>query len=140
LVELKVGLPVVEIFEQRGELAFRKLEHQTFLETLDREEPFILSLGGGTPCYFENAALLQSDNVVSFYLQASVSELARRIVGDITVRPVVQSIAQAELNEFIAKHLFERTHFYSQATYSVATDGLTAIEVAEKINAQLKYA
>ena len=51
----------------------------------------------------------------------------------IRVKPIDYSIADEDLPEFIAKHLFERNPFYSKAHYIVDTDQKTTEEVAEEI-------
>lgn len=47
-IEARTGLSIPELFEQRGEPAFRELEQQTVLEVLDRVAPGTpVALGGG---------------------------------------------------------------------------------------------
>jgi shikimate kinase len=41
------------------------------------------------------------------------------------------------LNEFIGKHLFERSQFYNQADLSIKTDGLAVSEVVQAIMDQI---
>ena len=47
-------MSIPEIFNQKGEIYFRKIETKCLLEVLEKEQEFILSLGGGTPCYGNN--------------------------------------------------------------------------------------
>jgi shikimate kinase len=133
LIEEEAQLTIDEIFKQKGELYFRKVEHNLFKKLLQEEKELILSTGGGTPCYANNHLLLNEKEVVSFYLNASVDLLYERLKDDKKERPLVAQQTEEELKEFIAKHLFDRSYFYNQATYKISVDGKNAIEVASEI-------
>src|SRR5690606_30914132 len=66
-IENRAGLSINEIFEKHGEIYFRKLEHQMFIELLGSSEESIIGLGGGTPCYANNHQLLKREHVTSIY-------------------------------------------------------------------------
>jgi len=136
-IEEKNNLTVKEIFEKFGEIYFRKLEHQAFVTLLEQEETIILGLGGGTPCYANNHELLQRPDVISIYLKASVSTLFERLSKNKSKRPLIANLNDAELNEFIAKHLFDRSYYYNQAKHKVAVDGKTINETVDDILALL---
>ena len=53
-IEDKWDLNISNVFETKGELYFRKIERIALKEILDQKAPMIISLGGGTPCYFNN--------------------------------------------------------------------------------------
>ena len=44
-IEEKEGMSIENIFKKKGELYFRKIEHQLFLELLDSKESLIISTG-----------------------------------------------------------------------------------------------
>ncbi|MFT5963852.1 MAG: shikimate kinase, partial [Flavobacterium sp.] len=113
------------IFEQRGEIYFRKLEHQAFVELLNSSEQLIIGLGGGTPCYANNHELLIGENIVSIYLKASIQILFDRLSLNKSKRPLIADKNDEELKEFIAMHLFERSFYYNQAQYIVSVDDKT---------------
>ena len=103
------------IFEKHGELYFRKLERALFLELLhETSNNFIISTGGGTPCYYNNHELLQGEGVVSIYLKASIATLTNRLEKDQAKRPLLANISSKDLSEFIAKHLFDRNYYYNR--------------------------
>jgi shikimate kinase len=124
-IEQKAKLTINAIFEQRGEIYFRKLEHQAFVELLDSSEPLIIGLGGGTPCYANNHELLTGGNVVSIYLKASIETLFNRLSLNKSKRPLIANKSEGELKEFIAMHLFERSFYYNQAQFIVSVDDKT---------------
>ena len=53
-IEEKTGMEVREIFKQHGEPHFRELERETLHEVSVMEGDFLISCGGGTPCFFDN--------------------------------------------------------------------------------------
>lgn len=133
LIEKKSKMSIKTIFSERGELFFRKLEHQLFEEKMKSDETFVLSTGGGTPCYFNNHELLNQADSVSIYLKASIDTLYNRLNTQREKRPLLAQLDDNELKEFIAKHLFERSYFYNQAKYSVVVDGKSIEEIVTEI-------
>lgn len=136
-IEKKEDLAINAIFEQRGEIYFRKLEHQAFVELLNSSEPMIIGLGGGTPCYANNHELLIGENVVSIYLKASIQTLFDRLSSNKSKRPLIADKSDEELKEFIAMHLFERSFYYNQAQFTVSVDDKTIDQTVLDIVATL---
>jgi len=133
LIENEQNLSINSIFKTKGELYFRKLEHEVFKRLVESDDEFVLSLGGGTPCYANNHLFLQNGNVVSIYLKTSVEELYRRLSKNKSNRPLISEMGEEELKEFIAKHLFDRSFYYHQSKHSISTDGKSIEEVVEEI-------
>lgn len=125
-------LTIPEIFAKKGEIYFRKLEREALEEILATEENLVLSLGGGTPAYYNNMEIINS-NSKSVFLRASVGTLAERLSKQKEKRPLVANIPDEDLPEFIAKHLFERNTFYSKAQFHVATDTREPEEIVTEI-------
>lgn len=122
-IESREGASISDIFKEKGEIYFRKIEHLYLKEFLSEKDSYVLSLGGGTPCYAGNMdVILSNTNVTSCYLQASIPTLKERISKNKTKRPLVASLSEEKLTEFIAKHLFERRSYYEQAQHSVIVD------------------
>jgi shikimate kinase len=124
-IEKKANLTINAIFEQRGEIYFRKLEHESFVELLNSDQEIIIGLGGGTPCYANNHELLKGTGVKSIYLKASIQTLFDRLSLNKSKRPLIADKSEEELKEFIAMHLFERSFYYNQAQFAVAVDDKT---------------
>jgi shikimate kinase len=93
------------------------VERETLLKVLDGDN-FVLSCGGGTPCYYSNMQDINASSN-SFYLQLSPKELASRLMNEKEKRPLITNVTDEDLLEFVAKHLFERKHFYEAATFTV---------------------
>ncbi len=136
-IEERINLSINEIFEQRGEIYFRKLEREVFIELLNLPQNLIIGLGGGTPCYANNHELLKGENILSIYLKGSVDTLFERLVANKSKRPLIADKNEDEMKEFIAKHLFDRSYYYNQAQYKVSIDGKTKDETIQDILAIL---
>lgn len=132
-IEERTNLSITAIFETHGEIYFRKLEREIFIELLNKPEELIIGLGGGTPCYANNHELLKGENIISIYLKASVETLYERLVANKSKRPIIANKNEEEMKEFIAKHLFDRSFYYNQATYKVSIDGKSKDETTQDI-------
>ncbi len=127
---------IPEIFEKKGEIYFRKLEREILEEILASEENVVLSLGGGTPVYYNNMEII-NHNSKSVFLRASVGTLTGRLSKQKEKRPLIANIDDENLAEFIAKHLFERNPFYSKAQYQVNTDQRSPEDIVNEIAEKL---
>lgn len=133
VIENKANLSITGIFEQFGEVYFRKLEHQIFVELLEDPKQMIIGLGGGTPCYANNHELLSGEGVISIYLKASIDTLFNRLSPNKSKRPLIAEMNDEELKEFIAKHLFDRSYYYNHAKYKSVVDGKNIDETVRDI-------
>lgn len=133
---LKHQKKISEIFAERGEIFFRKEEKSILEEILKLEDNIVLSLGGGTPVYYNNMEIINQKSK-SIFLQASVGTLTERLLRQKAKRPLIARLSDEELPEFIAKHLFERNAFYSQANYTINTNNKSPEEIVDEIIATL---
>ena len=133
IIEKNENDSVKKIFSEKGEIYFRKLEHQILKKLINNQESFILSLGGGTPCYSNNHEFLKSSNVISIYLKASVETLYDRLLYSNSERPLIANKNPEEMKEFIAKNLFDRSYYYNQAQFKISVDGKSSEEIISEI-------
>ena len=134
-IEQNENVSIKKLFENNKEIQFRKLEHQHLKELLANNDSFVLSLGGGTPCYANNHLLLQGENIMSVYLKASIETLTNRLKVEKDSRPLLANQPDDELSEFIAKHLFERSYFYTHAKHTITVDGKSVETIVAEIAA-----
>lgn len=120
-IEMKENKSISSIFKEQGELYFRKIERKYLVEILERQDSIVISLGGGTPCYYSNMDLIAgAKSTQTFYLRASIPTLVKRLKNEKQQRPLIAHIETEELLiEFIGKHLFERSYFYNQAQFTI---------------------
>ena len=133
----KEKLSIPEIFSEKGEITFRLLENKYLKEILSTKDNFILSVGGGTPCYANNMDLIVN-NSISIFLKASIETIYTRIIGEKSKRPLVANISNDKLKEFIAKHLFERSAFYNQSKFSVDVNNKSVNDIVNEIVAYIE--
>ena len=135
-IENKYELTVSQIFEKFGELGFRKREKDTLAEVLQKTN-VVLSLGGGTPVYYDNIDVINA-NSVSIFLRVQLPQLVKRLENKKHTRPLIAHLKDDELTEFIAKHLFERNHFYQKAKHTISIANQSSSEVLNQIMEVIK--
>lgn len=138
VIEQKENLTINELFQNKGEIQFRKTERRV-LETVCRtHDCIVLALGGGTPCYGDTMKFLtEHPNVITIYLKSSIETLHNRLVDQRNLRPLLAQISEENLSEFIAKHVFERSKFYNQSQLIVTVDNKSVTEIASEISEEL---
>ncbi len=124
---------ILEIFKVKGEIYFRRIESLYLSEILNSKDSFILSVGGGTPCYSNNMELILNSEASSIYIKASIKTLAARLASEKNKRPLVAELENDKLIEFVAKHLFERRFFYEQASITLNTEDKSIEEITTEI-------
>lgn len=130
----KEKMSITTIFKEKGEVYFRLIENKYLREILSKKEDFILSLGGGTPCYANNMELVNAnENTTSIYLQGSIPTMVERLIKKKAKRPLIASLGDDKIPEFVAKHLFERRFFYEQAKMTIKIDEKKKSEVAAEL-------
>ena len=127
------NMSISAIFSEKGEIYFRTIENKYLKQLLEKKDSFILSLGGGTPCYANNMELIKKANVISIYLQASIKKLTDRLIKKKQKRPLVASLNDNQIFEFVGKHLFERSYYYEQAKHIIKTDSKKRAEIVIEI-------
>ncbi len=127
------GMSVPEIFSNKGELYFRKKELEYLKEVLAMDGDVVLATGGGTPCYGNNVVAMLSATKNVFYLKHGLPQLVERLKTEKEQRPLIKNVPDAELMEFIGKHLFERSFFYNQAPHKIACKAKTPEHLAQEI-------
>jgi len=134
-IENKERMSISELFAEKGEIYFRKIETTYLTELIANQEHSIISLGGGTPCYGNNLdVLLNAKHATTIYLKASLNELVKRLVKDKDKRPLIEHLkTENELLEFIGKHLFERSYYYNQAAEIINVDDKNTDNIVEEI-------
>jgi shikimate kinase len=128
---------IKNIFETKGEVYFRKIESLIFRNFIKNTNDFILSLGGGTPCYANNHEILQQQEIHSFYLKGSIDTLVDRLFYEKENRPLIAKLSESELEEYIRKHLFDRSYYYLQSKEVVVIDNKSIETISDEIEQKL---
>ena len=116
-IESRMRKTVSQIFAERGEEGFRKIEHSMLHEVAEFEN-VIISCGGGTPCFFDNMDYLNEQGQV-VYLKATPEVLYKHLLMAKVERPLLKGKSHEELIAFIKEQLEKREPFYSKARYTL---------------------
>jgi shikimate kinase len=123
LVEMMEERTIAEIFEEDGEEAFRKLETK-MLKLFGEKKQFILSVGGGTPCFNDNMKWMNKTGI-TIWLDEPIETLVQRLVKEKDHRPLIKNMADEELENFLSAKRKERMEFYSQAVFTLSGAEIT---------------
>ena len=114
-IESRMHRSVPQLFAERGEEAFRQIEHNMLHEVAEFED-VIISCGGGTPCFFDNIDYLNRQGDV-VYLKATPEVLYRHLPMAKVERPLLKGKSPEELIDYITEHLKEREPYYLKARH-----------------------
>ncbi|MCX7926731.1 MAG: shikimate kinase [Candidatus Omnitrophica bacterium] len=127
LIEQREGKLIVEIFKEKGEPYFRKIEKQILKEVAQQKNQ-IISCGGGIVLDPENIALMKKTGIM-VCLTARIPVILERTRG-LGHRPL---LLVDNPEEKIRQLLQQRQPFYAQADLSIDTSDITPYEVACQI-------
>ena len=127
-IESAFKMTVEEIFEKEGEEKFRELERY-YLRKLGNKKKYLLSCGGGTPCFFDNMEWMQSHGEI-IYLKASPQYILERVMDETLKRPLLKEVNPSELLFFIQQKLKEREPVYLKAHHVLEVEELTEDSLA----------
>lgn len=114
-IEQRFHTKISDMFAEIGEDGFRRRERNMLQEIMCMED-VVVSVGGGTPCFFDNMEQMNSAGY-TIYLQCNIGVLVERIMRSQAKRPIVANKTKEELEVFVAEHLAEREKFYLKAQY-----------------------
>jgi shikimate kinase len=132
LIVEKEQKSVPDIFSEKGEEYFRYREKEVLEELANNEESFILSCGGGTPCFFNNIEFMKKHGKV-VWLNTSVDVLKDRLLKERVSRPLIREIDDAELKRYIIRKMSERRMYYEQADVMVNEESITLEELIRSV-------
>lgn len=125
-IESRMMKTVPQLFAERGEEGFRKVEHNMLHEVAEFED-VVISCGGGTPCFYDNMEYMnaQGDTV---YLKASSEVLYAHLQMGKVERPLLKNKTREEMQAFIKEQLAEREKYYTKARHIFNVDLLDNYE------------
>ena len=116
-IEGRMHKTVAQLFAERGEEGFRRIEHNMLHETAEFED-VIISCGGGTPCFFDNMEYMNRQ-AQTVYLKASPDVLFQHLKMGKVERPLLKDKTEDEMKQYIRDSLAIREPFYSRAQYTL---------------------
>ncbi len=127
LIETREKSTIKEIFENKSENYFRKVEKKIIVEELKKNN-LVIALGGGA---FINASLRRKikDTCISFWLDLKVDILLKRLKNT-TKRPLLD---KDQLEKSVNKIYSERKKIYNESNFRIKCNSMNKNEIVDKI-------
>ena len=130
-IEKQEGISISEIFQMKGEDAFRKTEMEQLLLQKSKSD-IVISTGGGTSSFSNNMDWMLENGIV-IYLQLPIVKIAARLQNSY-LRPLLPSENKSELGNQLKKQLKLREVYYNKAHISFNVDAWNEVRVEELVD------
>lgn len=114
-IESRMRKTVKQIFDEKGEEGFRRIERNMLHEVAEFEN-VVVSCGGGTPCFFDNMDYM-NEKGDTLYLKATPEVLYGHLKMGKSVRPLLLNKTPEEVKAFIAEQMKQREPHYLKAKH-----------------------
>ena len=132
-IEHEAGMSIPEIFESKGEKYFRTMESKLLRKIPEMTAHFVLSTGGGAPCFFDNMGFMNEEGN-SIFLEVPLDVIAGRLMENgLDDRPLLKGKSREELINYLEEQYEKRVSHYSKAEAVVSGDDLKAEELLTEI-------
>jgi shikimate kinase len=131
-IETKESTSIPTIFYEQGEGAFRNLETNHLLELLQQDNAFVLSTGGGTPCFNDNMDRINAQ-AISIYLDVPIGTIHERLIQAEGNRPLFSGLDSAEVKKKLEDLSQNRNSFYSQAKIKLSGEEISTEHVFSEL-------
>jgi shikimate kinase len=127
IIEIKEKSTIKEIFENKGEHYFRKIEKKATLEELKKNN-LVMALGGGA---FVDTSVRREikSSCISFWLDLDVESLLIRL-KNVIKRPLLD---QGKLEQSINKIYSERKKIYNESNFRIKCNSMDKNKIVYKI-------
>jgi len=116
-IEKSEGQQINQIFEKKKEDYFRRVESAMLKTYCFSRESFVMSTGGGAPCFHDNMWQMNHSGKTIF-LDVPASEIANRLQKTSLIeRPLFARLAPEQLKDKIEFLRSQRITYYRQANF-----------------------
>ena len=131
VIENSCGIPIAQLFRERGETEFRKIERELILALLSRQ-PQVIAIGGGA---FANAETRDALNrgALTVWLDAPFELILERLAQS-TTRPLATGKSRSELRALFD----ERLRYYSEAQIRIDTSDADPARILAQLIGKLR--
>jgi shikimate kinase len=119
---------IPEVFRQRGEAYFRKVESSLLNQWASSDKKFVMATGGGAPCFHDGMKII-NESGKSIFLDVPISDLIAR-AAKATNRPLLEGDVEERLKTLYEK----RMPIYRQATLTISGKDIKVESILEKLN------
>lgn len=121
-IEQRYHSKITDIFAQKGEEDFRRME-SNMLREVGEFDNVVIACGGGTPCFLENMEYMNSRGV-TVLLQTNIDRLLQRYRLKPDKRPLLAGKSEEELRLYVERHIEQRMPYYSKAQHVIESGRL----------------
>ncbi len=127
VIEKKEGSSIQNIFKNKGESYFRKIENETTLSQLKKNK-VVIALGGGA--FLNKSIRLAIKNTsISFWLDINIDLLVKRLENS-KKRPLLFG---KDLSKTVKKIYLDRKNIYNMANFKIKCNSFKPEEITNKI-------
>ena len=127
IIEKKEKRTIKEIFEDKGEGYFRKIEKKISLEELKKSNA-VIALGGGA--FMDSSIRKEAKNLsISFWLDLGLESLLIRL-KNVKKRPLLN---QDRLEESVNKIYSQRKKIYNKSNFKIKCNLMNVDQIVDKI-------
>jgi len=137
-IEDASGKTVQQWFDTEGEELFR-LKESEVLKNVCESDDFVLATGGGTPCYSENLELMKRSGI-TIYLELHPGSIYYRLARSKAERPLIKSLDDASLMEYILSSMLVREPFYKKSHIIVKGENVDVPALKDMVLVQMQGA
>lgn len=128
-------LSIEEIFQQKGESEFRKMERDT-LHSLTQTKELIVATGGGAACFHDNMKWMNKHGI-TLYLNPPLKELTARLAhAKNNHRPMLKNFSEEETQLFLTQKYEERHPYYQEAKIQINTSSPTLKDILTSLTTE----
>lgn len=136
-ISLEYKMSISDIFSRYDEEVFRMIEKVILRKSATLPEPYVISAGGGTPCFHDNIDFML-EHGLTVYLHLDIPMLVSRIKDSHTRRPLVDTDDQQELTLRVHELFSERERYYRMADIHFDARNLDVNALAQTIREGMK--
>jgi shikimate kinase len=125
---------IPQIFKEKKEDYFRKIESQLLKAWCTSDFPFVMATGGGAPCFFDNLKMM-NESGITIFLDVPAMEIAKRIISSKgEERPLLKSNGIDGLKDQIEFLRSQRIGFYKKAQKIFSGEAISAKEILKALD------
>jgi shikimate kinase len=123
-IENQKCMTVGKLNQILGESAFREIEYNILAEVIKTDNQ-VISVGGGTPCFFNNMELMNNSGI-TIYLKMDKEAILQRLLhlppASLARRLSIANKSKTQIAQFVSSNLDKREKYYNQAKIVVEND------------------
>ncbi len=134
-IEEKYNTTIRLLIYDSGMDRFREIEKESLETLIQQYENVLISTGGGTPCFFNNMALMNNSGI-TIYLEVDIPTLVDRLMHAKKDRPLIWGKSREDLTVYAKDLLAIRQDDYKKAHYTINGKNLKIDSLVELIQAR----